>query len=73
MGVIIGTSAQVAKRNCIRLVEEKWGAGWFEEIPGDMRDPTWVGPEGCTYARRLRRSVCHCALCIRGRIRYVRH
>jgi hypothetical protein len=45
--IIIGTSAQVAKRNCIRLVEEKWGAGWFEKIPGDMRDPTWVGPEAC--------------------------
>ena len=46
--IIIGTSVQVAKRNCIRLIDEKWGVGWFEKIPSDMRDPTWVGPEGCS-------------------------
>lgn len=46
--IIIGTSAQVAKRNCIRLIDEKWGAGWFEKIPSDMRDPAWVAPEGCS-------------------------
>ena len=46
--IIIGTSVQVAKRNCIRLIDEKWGAGWFEKIPSEMRDPTWVGPEGCS-------------------------
>lgn len=46
--IIIGTSAQVAKRNCIRLIDEKWGAGWFEQIPNDMRHPSWGTPEGCS-------------------------
>ena len=46
--IIIGTSAQAAKRNCIRLIDEMWGAGWYDKIPRNLRDPTWVGPEGCS-------------------------
>jgi hypothetical protein len=46
--VIIGTSAQVAKRNCIRLIDEKWAHGWFDKIPPNMCDRSWVSPEGCS-------------------------
>ncbi|KAK3046033.1 hypothetical protein LTR09_012446 [Extremus antarcticus] len=46
--IIIGTSAQVAKRNCIGLIDGIWGAEWFDKIPNEMRHPSWGRPEGCS-------------------------
>lgn len=46
--IIIGTSAQHTKRNCIGLIEKAWGPGWFEKIPQAMRHPTWLRPEECS-------------------------
>jgi len=46
--IIIGTSAQAAKRNCIRLIDGAWGAGWFDKIPANMRDPVWSRAEECS-------------------------
>ncbi|KAI4219550.1 MAG: hypothetical protein L6R36_008246 [Xanthoria steineri] len=43
--IIIGTSAQAAKRSNIRLIDDCWGSGWFEKIPHHIRDPSWRGPE----------------------------
>jgi hypothetical protein len=46
--IIIGTSAQQTKRNCIGLIDKAWGPGWFEKIPRAMRHPTWARPEDCS-------------------------
>lgn len=46
--IVIGTSAQAAKRNCVKVIDSSWGSGWFEKIPLAIKDPTWTRAEECS-------------------------
>jgi hypothetical protein len=46
--IVIGTSAQAAKRNCMRVIDSSWGPGWFEKIPTAIKDPSWSRAEECS-------------------------
>ena len=46
--IVLGTSAQAAKRNYLRVIESSWGAGWFEKIPAAIKDPLWSQAEECS-------------------------
>jgi hypothetical protein len=45
---VIGTSAHTAKRNCVRVIDDCWGPGWFEKIPAAIKDPSWSRAEDCS-------------------------
>ena len=46
--IVIGTSAQAAKRNCMRMIDSSWGPGWFDKIPISIRDQSWSRAEECS-------------------------
>ena len=46
--IVIGTSAQATKRNCVKVIDGSWGQGWFDKIPLTIKDPTWTRAEECS-------------------------
>ena len=48
ISLMIGTSADMSKRNSIEVINNKWGDDWFKLVPPNMRDDTWSRPEGCS-------------------------
>jgi hypothetical protein len=43
--IVIGASALRQRQNYIRLIEEAWRPGWFDDIPQFIRPPAWTRPE----------------------------
>lgn len=46
--IVIGSSADLSKQRSLKVIENKWGADWFDKIPDKLRDPRWVRPEECS-------------------------
>lgn len=43
--IVIGASALRQRQCYIRLIEEAWRPGWFDDIPQSIRPPAWTRPE----------------------------
>lgn len=43
--IVIGASALRQRQSYIRLIEEAWRPGWFDNIPPSIRPPTWTRPD----------------------------
>jgi hypothetical protein len=52
---VVGTSSQFMRARTVVLIEQHWGPTWFEQIPADMKDPTWT--RACDCSHQLLRLV----------------
>jgi hypothetical protein len=43
--IVIGASALRQRQSYMRLIEEAWRPGWFDDIPQSIRPPAWIRPE----------------------------
>lgn len=43
--IVIGASALRQRQSYVRLIEEAWRPGWFDDIPQSIRPPAWTRPE----------------------------
>lgn len=39
INIVAGTSASAERLRCLRMIESRWGKGWFERIPPAIRPP----------------------------------
>lgn len=47
--IVIGSQVRAKKLNRIHAIDQVWGEGWFQQIPSDLRDSGWAGPEDCSH------------------------
>lgn len=52
---VVGASSQSMRARTAVLIEQHWGPTWFEQIPADMKDPTWM--RACDCSHQLLRLV----------------